>query len=209
MRRIITVVLMISVLFSAWSINALAAESTAETFYLEGMTFFEEEDFAKAFPYFQIAGAERNYAPAQNMLGVCYLKGLGVTRNVNEAEKYFRLAADQGNPDAAANLAELEAKKEELLSEPMTLLIGGTDEEATKIFEGISDTGLAEEPEPEREEEKELKEEAQIEISEKRIVVYADAGGGGGDASGGYSSSGRSGRGGGYSSGPSVFVAGF
>ncbi len=204
MRRIIAIVMMLSVLFSAWSINSLAAENSAGTFYLEGMNFFEEEDYDKAFPYFQIAGAEKNYAPAQNMLGICYLKGLGVTRNLNEAEKYFRLAADQGNTDAAANLAELEAKKEELLSEPMTLLIGGTDEEETKTFENFSDIELTQEPE--REEEKELKEEAQIEISEKRIVAYDNAGGGGGgDASLDFSGSGR---GGGRSSGTGVFVVG-
>ena len=196
--------MILSVIFSVWSISSLAAENNAGTFYLEGMNFFEKEDFDKAFPYFQIAGAEKNYAPAQNMLGICYLKGLGVTRNLNEAEKYFRLAADQGNSDAAANLAELEAKKEELLSEPMTLLIGGTDEEETKTFENFSDIELTQEPE--REEEKELKEEAQIEISEKRIVAYDDAGGGGGgDASLDFSGSGR---GGGRSSGTVVFVGG-
>jgi hypothetical protein len=102
--------MILSVLFSVWSISSLAAENNAGSFYLEGMNFFEKEDFDKAFPYFQIAGAEKNYAPAQNMLGVCYRDGLGAEQDLSEAEKYFRLSSDQGYAPAQENLIELESR---------------------------------------------------------------------------------------------------
>lgn len=35
-------------------------------------------------------------ASAQNELGICYAKGKGVTKNLNEAIKWYRKAAEQG-----------------------------------------------------------------------------------------------------------------
>jgi TPR repeat protein len=47
------------------------------------------------------AAALRGHAPAQNRLGVMYVKGIGVAKNFVRAEKWFELAADQQS--AAAN----------------------------------------------------------------------------------------------------------
>ena len=41
---------------------------------------------------------------AQNNLGVMYALGKGVTRNFTEAEKWYRLAAAQGNVKAQLSL---------------------------------------------------------------------------------------------------------
>ena len=66
-----------------------------------------KQDYDSAFSYFQISGEVKGYAPAQNMLGLCYRDGLGTEQDLAKAEKYFKLAADQGNVEATANLESL------------------------------------------------------------------------------------------------------
>ena len=48
------------------------------------------------FRYYKLA-AEQNSAPAQNNLGNLYFYGNGVEKDVNEAFKYYKISADQGN----------------------------------------------------------------------------------------------------------------
>ena len=105
MKRILSLIIIISILLTAVSINVFAAGTSAEDMYREGMEFFEKEDYDRAFARFQIAGEVRVYAPAKTMLGICYRNGLGTERSVQEAERYFRLSADQGYAPAQANLA--------------------------------------------------------------------------------------------------------
>lgn len=107
MKKILSLIIVISILLSAVNNNVLAAGNSAEIMYEEGMEFFEKEDYDRAFARFQIAGDVRGYAPAQNMLGVCYRDGLGAEQNSEEAEKYFQLASDQGYTPAQDNLAAL------------------------------------------------------------------------------------------------------
>lgn len=50
--------------------------------------------------------ADRCDPAAQNMLGHCYHKGLGVDRDSRKAAQLYRLAADQGYARAQCNLGE-------------------------------------------------------------------------------------------------------
>ena len=49
--------------------------------------------------------ASLGYAQAQCNLGACYYNGNGVAKNHTEAEKWFKLAAAQGNETAKKNLS--------------------------------------------------------------------------------------------------------
>lgn len=49
--------------------------------------------------------AEQGVAEAQFNLGICYNSGLGVTKDYEEAVKWYRKAAEQGFADAQFNLA--------------------------------------------------------------------------------------------------------
>jgi hypothetical protein len=59
-------------------------------------------DFVKADQY--RASAEQGDAKAQAKLGLCYVKGSGVTQDSAEAVKWFRKAADQGYARAQYDL---------------------------------------------------------------------------------------------------------
>lgn len=51
---------------------------------------------ATAVSYFRDATA-KGYAEGQYQLGLCYKRGLGVAKDTNLANKYFKMAADQGH----------------------------------------------------------------------------------------------------------------
>ncbi|MGH8647416.1 MAG: tetratricopeptide repeat protein, partial [Gammaproteobacteria bacterium] len=63
---------------------------------------------AEAFSLFRSL-AERGHAKAQRKLGVMYVSGQGVDRNLHEAAKWYRRAADQGEAEAQNALGELYA----------------------------------------------------------------------------------------------------
>jgi TPR repeat protein len=48
--------------------------------------------------------AEKGGAEAQNNLGVMYFQGIGVAKDLKEAEKWYRMAAEQGHPAAQSGL---------------------------------------------------------------------------------------------------------
>ena len=52
--------------------------------------------------------AEQGYAPAQYNLGVMYANGEGVAKNDEQAVKWYRKAAEQGDEDAKKLLEKLE-----------------------------------------------------------------------------------------------------
>ena len=60
-----------------------------------GIKAYLKGDYEKATQEFRPL-AEEGMAPAQFRLGICYEKGLGVSRDDDQAVKWFRLAADQG-----------------------------------------------------------------------------------------------------------------
>ena len=51
--------------------------------------------------------ADQGDIRAQNLVGILFKKGLGVTQNYNEAVKYFRKAAEQGSSDGQYNLGNM------------------------------------------------------------------------------------------------------
>ncbi len=55
--------------------------------------------------------AEQGYSEAQNKLGLCYAKGIGVEINMAEAVKWLRKASTQGHVAARKNLNTLYLKK--------------------------------------------------------------------------------------------------
>lgn len=62
-----------------------------------------KQDYQLAFHYLLQA---KNFPPAQNYIGLCYLNGNGTEKNIFEAHKYFSLSAEAGYLDGMFNLAE-------------------------------------------------------------------------------------------------------
>ncbi|NBU71582.1 MAG: sel1 repeat family protein [Bacteroidetes bacterium] len=62
------------------------------------------EAFAEA-----LTGPDRGDREAQFLLGECYRDGVGVRKNLTEAQKWFRLSAENGNSDAKTALAFIDS----------------------------------------------------------------------------------------------------
>lgn len=88
--------------FKLWNLyggdRGLPKDSLKQQFCLQQI-FFNIRWFQKK--------AEKGMADAQNILGFCYLNGLGITQDFSQAIKYYRLAADQGNAEAQNKLGWL------------------------------------------------------------------------------------------------------
>ena len=76
---------------------------TAEQLRAKGAEFYGKRDYNSAVQYYHRA-ALMGYDIAQNDLGYCYDKGLGVTQDYFEAVKWYRKAAEQGHARAQHNL---------------------------------------------------------------------------------------------------------
>ncbi len=144
MKKIIAMIMALSVLLGAMQTNVFAAGTGPDAQYEKGMEYLGENDYDSAFSYFQISGEVKGYAPSQNMLGVCYRDGLGTEQDLEEAERYFNLSADQGYIPAQENLAaiyeenaEKEAEKSNAYQEAMNLFFEGKYEEAKAEFEAL------------------------------------------------------------------------
>ena len=90
MNKTVRIMVILLLLFDLFALTANAAGNSAEDQYVTGMEYFDRQDYDHAFSYFQISGEIRGYAPAQNMLGVCYRDGLGTQQDSAESERYFR-----------------------------------------------------------------------------------------------------------------------
>ena len=66
------------------------------------------QDYTTALAWYRQA-AERNFAPAQNNIGILLLYGQGAQQDYAEAVVWFRLAAEQGNAKAQVNLGKMYA----------------------------------------------------------------------------------------------------
>ncbi len=69
--------------------------------YNLGVQYYNQKDYAEAICCFQHA---RGDVDAQYRLGVMYCIGLGAPMNLDEATKWWRLAAEQGHADAQYSL---------------------------------------------------------------------------------------------------------
>jgi TPR repeat protein len=65
-----------------------------------------QPSYKQAFDWF-LKAALQGYAPSQHILGTMFEKGQGVEKNLIEAVKWYRLAADQGNPSAQSSLRRI------------------------------------------------------------------------------------------------------
>lgn len=68
--------------------------------------YYDTELFDSAFRYFRLA-AEQGDSGAQNSVGLMYAGGQGVRQNSVLADIFFKLSADQNNPDGLYHLARL------------------------------------------------------------------------------------------------------
>jgi TPR repeat protein len=73
----------------------------------------EESAEAKKKLQWQMERAEKGSDPAQYALGMRYLNGEGVDKDLDKAKKWLREAAKNGNADARKKLPEVEAMKSE------------------------------------------------------------------------------------------------
>lgn len=85
--------------------NSLQAMTFLGILYLRGMPGVPK-DPNLAVQWFR-KGAQAGNKAAQMNLGICYLEGNGVSKNVREAEKWLKLAADQGETGAMFCLADI------------------------------------------------------------------------------------------------------
>jgi TPR repeat protein len=83
---------------TAWPVMAEETEK-ASSLIEEARVLIEAEDYEAVVPLLQEA-ADMGNADGQNMLGNCYMSGLGIEQDEEEAVKYYQLAADQGNIQA-------------------------------------------------------------------------------------------------------------
>lgn len=82
--------------------GTIAALPRSPTF-ADGTAAYEQGDYKTAFAVWKQL-ADGGNAAAQQSLGVMYLHGYGVSRDFNEAVRWFTKAADQGNVHACDNL---------------------------------------------------------------------------------------------------------
>lgn len=92
-------------------IEKAAAHGQPHAFYVQGECFFNgtfghAKDYGRARELF-LKAAESDHASAENMLGVIYQDGLGVTADLAVAESWFRKGAEQGDAKAQSNLGQL------------------------------------------------------------------------------------------------------
>jgi hypothetical protein len=73
-----------------------------------GLAAFKNKDYQTAYREWK-AGAEAGQAEAQFDLGVLYAQGLGVLRDLNAAESWYRKSAAQGNAEAEYALGQMYA----------------------------------------------------------------------------------------------------
>ena len=137
MKRILVFLLVMIILISGIAVNAYSDDAIAEKRYNSGMDCFEKQDYEQAFSYFLIAGEVNGYAAAQNMLGICYRDGLGTQKDSAEAERYFKLASDQGYQKAADNLAKMSEEKEAVYQKAIELFLRGDLGEAKVLFQSL------------------------------------------------------------------------
>jgi len=98
--------------------------------YQDGVDAYKRKEYKTAYKLW-LPLAEQGNAKAQYILGVMYVKGLGVPKDYKEAVKWFRLAAEQGITLAQYNLgvmyAEGEGVPQDYVSAHMWMNLSGSN----------------------------------------------------------------------------------
>jgi TPR repeat protein len=90
----------------AMAVVALGASSAVAGPWEDGMVSYNRGDYVPAIKLFRPL-AEAGNAKAQNILGVMYRKGEGVTPSSARAYMWFSIAAARGDKQAKASLQEM------------------------------------------------------------------------------------------------------
>ena len=83
------------------SIAATLGNRAAE--YNKGVCLLEKKEYGEAYDVF-VSAAEKGLAEAQCELGYMYAEGLGVTKDLEKSEHWYRMAANQGDGSALVSL---------------------------------------------------------------------------------------------------------
>ena len=92
--------------FKLFGTEKLSPEEQAEMDYQVGVLYYQQQKYEEAFKRFQ-AAANFGHEVAQTNLGVLYMQGMGVERNIPMAIEWFEKAARKGEKKAQFNLASL------------------------------------------------------------------------------------------------------
>ena len=114
-----------------------SSRDNPKVLFRRGVASYDSGEYGRAAEFFRRA-AEQGYCDAQLNLGVMYKTGTGVPQSDDEAEKWFRQAADQGNSDAIELLKKLEAKKN-AQPDPQELLDQGVAHYRAKQYPQAAD----------------------------------------------------------------------
>lgn len=93
-------------LFLAVVLGVVGSPAVSMADYQAGVALAEQGRFASAIHEWRNA-AEQGEAESQFSLGMAYERGQGVAENIEEAFKWYRLAAEAGLEDAQLRLAQL------------------------------------------------------------------------------------------------------
>ena len=104
MNRMVFAATTLALVLSAGS--ALAQKPSAEEAFKKAEALAEKKDYAGAMRNYRIA-ADQGHLESQNDVGLFYVMGMGVPKNVAEGEKWLRKAANSGHPTAQRNLGFL------------------------------------------------------------------------------------------------------
>ena len=91
------------------AVGAGAASADALLWRLEQPAAANKPDYGLAIPWFRKA-AGHGLRDSQYNLGVLYARGLGVQQNLAESFRWFALAANQGDTDAARKRDDVAAR---------------------------------------------------------------------------------------------------
>lgn len=89
-----------------WCLGVLLCGLPLRADVAAGMRAFQNKDYKAAFNEWRKA-AETGQPEAEFDLGVLYAQGLGVARDLTQAEQWYRKAADQGNAEAEFALGQM------------------------------------------------------------------------------------------------------
>ena len=87
----------------AFDTNSIPSEDIHKIGLCYYYGFILEKDFSEAFYYYSIA-AERQYAPAERCVAICYKKHIG---DIEKAAKFYLRAAKHGDAKAQCSIAEM------------------------------------------------------------------------------------------------------